>query len=115
MNTVKQPFLIIILLFFASYLIVAKFSSDTLSNSPVVLSKANPPEILMFGTQSCKYCKLARQFFDKHQLPYTEHDIDTSDKHREMFYLMGGKGTPLIIVNGQVIHGFDERYIRENL
>lgn len=74
-----------------------------------------PPQIIMFGSQSCEYCKLARHFFDKHQLPYTENDIDISDKHRQTFDILGGKGTPLIIINKELIHGFDEAMIRDAL
>jgi len=69
----------------------------------------------MFGSQSCHYCAIARSFFKKHKLSYTENDIDQSIKHREMFYRLGGQGTPLIIVNKSIIHGFDEKQIRAAL
>ena len=111
----KNPVLIIAVLFIAAFALVSHFSTSQFSSEPVVLNHGNPPNIVMFGSQSCKYCAIARAFFAQHALPYTENDIDTSDKHRQMFYLLGGKGTPLIIVNGQLIHGFDETAIRRSL
>ncbi len=106
---------IIAVLFVAIYLWVSQHSSTGFSENPVTLSKSSTPEIVMFGTQSCKYCAATRAFFEFHQLPYEELDIENSDKDMEMFYLLGGKGTPLLIVNGVIIHGFDEDAIRRAL
>ena len=111
----KHPFFIIVALFLAAFILVNKFSSPYFSDEPVVLRHGNPPDILMLGTQSCKYCEVARAFFATHDLPYVEHDIEASEKHLQMFYLLGGKGTPLVIINGQVIHGFDETAMRRAL
>lgn len=86
----------------------------TLSDEPLVLHQY-PPEIVMFGTQSCPYCRLARDFFNKHHLNYLEHDIETSDEQRRVFDLLGGRGTPLLIINKKLIHGFDESVAREAL
>ena len=86
----------------------------TLSDEPLVLHRF-PPEIVMFGTESCPYCRLARQFFDKHHLAYKEHDIEKSDEQKRIFDLLGGRGTPLIIINKELIHGFDEDAVRKAL
>lgn len=112
---VKNPFIIIAIVFLALFFVVEHYSTNLLSDEPISLTRADPPEIVMFGTRSCKYCQLAKQFFTKHKLPYIEHDIELSDKHRELFYMMGGRGTPLLIVNGDIIHGFDESLIRAAL
>jgi glutaredoxin len=111
----KQSFFIIAAFFLAAFFLVSHYSTRLMSDEPVVLTRGDPPKILMFGTQSCKYCQLAREFFTLHQLPYEEKDIEVSDRNMQMFYLMGGRGTPLVIVNGDVIHGFDEQAIRDSL
>jgi len=111
----QQPLLIIFALFIGGYLLVQQYSRPMLSDEPVVLKKANPPEIIMYSTRSCKYCYVAREFFKKHQLPYTEYDIEESDKNLQMFYMLGGSGTPLIIINREIIHGFNEAQMRDAL
>ncbi|TNF36061.1 MAG: glutaredoxin family protein [Gammaproteobacteria bacterium] len=111
----KNPLLLIAIGFLVLFFVVGHYAENRLSDEPVQLTRANPPTIVMFGTRSCGYCQLAKQFFARHQLPYTEHDIELSDKHRELFYLMGGRGTPLLIVNGEIIHGFEENLIRAAL
>ena len=111
----KKPFFIIAGLFLLAYIAASQFSGENFADKPVTLSKNNPPEILMLGSDTCQYCKLARAFFTKHELPYTEKNIDVDGDARRMFDLMNGRGTPLIIINGQIIHGYDERMIREAL
>jgi len=111
----KQPAVIIFALFIAGFFLVQHFSEQMLSDEPLILSKANPPNIIMYGTQSCSYCYITKEFFKKHNLPYTEYDIERSEKHMKMFYLLGGRGTPLVIINKEIIHGFDERLMREAL
>ena len=111
----KSPVIIIAILFLVAFALVNHFASLTFSSEAVVLTTTEAPKIMMLGTQSCKYCYIARDFFNTHQLPFVEHDIEASDKHLQMFYLLGGQGTPLIIVNGQVIPGFDEAAIRRSL
>ena len=111
----KHPLTIIFVLFVAGFFLVEKYSQQYLSDEPVVLTKANPPQIIMYSTQNCMYCFLAKSFFIKHDLPYTEYDIERSDEHARMFYTLGGRGTPLLIVNKEIIYGFDENLVRDAL
>ena len=111
----KQPAIIIFTLFIAGFFLLQNFSRQMLSDEPLVLTKANPPVIIMYSTQNCPYCYITKDFFRKHNLPYTEYDIERSEKHMQMFYLLGGRGTPLVIINNEIIHGFDERLMRKAL
>lgn len=111
----KNPLFIIAGLFLVVYYVVSQLSNNNLSNEALIIGEINPPEIIMFGSLSCHYCGIARGFFKKHQLAYIEHNIDQSLEHREMFYRLGGQGTPLIIINDSIVHGFDEQQIRQAL
>ena len=112
---ISNPAFIIIAVFIAAYALVPKYLQQRLSDEPVQLTRADPPEIVMYSTRGCLYCKIARAFFEKHKLPYTEYDIENSDKHMQTFMMLGGKGTPLIIVNRDIIYGYDEQLIRDSL
>ena len=111
----KQPIVIIFVLFIAGFFLVQQYATQMLSDEPLVFSKARPPEIIMYSTQNCPYCVITKAFFEKHNLPYTEHDIELSEKSLKMFYLLGGRGTPLVIINKEIIHGFDEKQMRKAL
>ncbi len=111
----KHPLFIIFSLFIAGYFFIQQYAQKLISDEPVILTKADPPEIIMYGTKTCMYCYVAKEFFRKHQLPFTEFDIEESDKNMQMFTLLGGRGTPLIIVNKEIIYGYDEQLIRDAL
>ncbi len=115
MRLFKHPLFIIFALFIAGYFFIQQYTQQYVSDAPVTLTRANPPSIVMYSSTSCMYCHIARQFFNKHNLPFTEYNVDNSDKHREMFYILGGRGTPLLIINKEIIYGYDERLIREAL
>jgi len=111
----KQPAIIIFVLFIAGFFLVQHFSKQMISDEPLVLSKTSTPEIIMYSSQNCPYCYIAKEFFKKHKLAYTEYDIDRSEKNMQMFYLLGGRGTPLVIINKEIIYGFDEQLMRKAL
>lgn len=113
MNKRLFPIVFIIGIVFAMYML-SQHSVNSLSDAPLVLHTTSP-QIVMFGTPSCKYCQQARAFFAKHQLNYIEYDIETNDEQRKMFDLLGGRGTPLIIINKELLHGFDESAVRSAL
>jgi len=115
MRLIKHPLFIIFALFIAGYFFIQQYAQQHISDAPLTLTKANPPSIVMYSSANCMYCHIAKQFFNKHNLAFTEYDIDNSAKHREMFYILGGRGTPLIIVNKEIIYGYDERLIRKAL
>ncbi len=110
-----QPIVIIFVLFIGGFFLVQNFATQMLSDEPLILTNANPPEIIMYGTQTCSYCYITKSFFNKHNLPFVEYDIERSKKHMEMFRLLGGRGTPLVIINKQIIHGFNEELMRKAL
>lgn len=47
--------------------------------------------ILVYGTTWCGDCRRARQFFDRHNIPYQWIDID-KDKEAEQYVILTNKG-----------------------
>ena len=78
-------------------------------------------EVVMFSTQSCGYCRKARQFFDKNGVAHSEYDIERDPKAAgklgelakaagvPVSQLQGG--VPLIFINGTPHVGFDQAKI----
>jgi glutaredoxin len=64
------------------------------------------PEVLMYATRECPYCAKARAYFQAHGVAFREIDIDASAQARQEWQDKGGRGTPLIYVDGQRIEGF---------
>src|SRR5690606_18285230 len=59
---------------------------------------ATPPQIILYGTESCGYCRAARQFFARNGIEYQDMDVERSlDAHTE-FRNLGGRGVPLFVI-----------------
>jgi len=78
-------------------------------------ARAPRPKIVMFTSPRCGYCRLARDFFERHGLRYTEYDIAASRKGRLLFKRYRGRGVPLILIGDKRIEGFNEPAIRKLL
>jgi glutaredoxin len=63
--------------------------------------------VAIFTTDSCTYCAAAKQFLAKKKVAYTEFNLDRSDKARQVFGMLNGRGVPLIIVGESRLVGFD--------
>lgn len=66
------------------------------------------PDIVMYATQTCGYCAKARTWFKSKNLAWEERDIETSAVANKEWKTLGGQGTPLIVIDGERIHGFDQ-------
>jgi mycoredoxin len=65
-------------------------------------------KVVLYATDWCGYCKQTRRFLDSKGIPYTEFDIEKSAEGRKAYEALGGRGIPLIDVNGTLIRGFSE-------
>ena len=73
-------------------------------------------KITIYSTPTCVYCKMAKDFFMKNNLPYEEHDVAADMKAREeMVQKSGQLGVPVIDIDGKIIVGFDEDELRSEL
>ena len=59
------------------------------SGTPVVSGTASAgatrPEVKMYSTDWCGYCRQARQFFARQGIRYTEHDVEKSPAARDEY------------------------------
>lgn len=81
-------------------------------------SKSDPavPQVELYVTSWCPYCKKAENFFRTQGIPFTSYDIEKdSAAARRKEELDRSGGVPLVIINGQKIHGFSENAYREAL
>ena len=64
-------------------------------------------KVVLYATDWCGYCKLTRRFLDQKGIPYKEFDIEKDAEARKAYEALGGRGIPLIDVNGTLIRGYD--------
>ena len=74
------------------------------------------PKVTIYTTPSCVYCRMAKDFFKKHNVAYEEKDVVADEKARDdMIKKSGQLGVPVIDIGGTIIVGFDQDGIKEAL
>lgn len=77
-------------------------------NNPVKrVTAENKGTAVLYVTADCIYCAQIKEIFDDKNFSYVEYDIDKNPKARSDMYELGGKGVPLLLVNEEVIPGFN--------
>lgn len=68
--------------------------------------------VTIYSTPTCHFCHLAKDFFKEKNVAYTDYDVASNlEKRKEMVEKSGQMGVPVIIIDGQVIVGFDQTAI----
>ena len=71
--------------------------------------------VIIYTTQTCVYCKMAKEYFIENNIEYEEKDVAIdSEASEEMIKKTGQLGVPRIDIDGEIIIGFDKEKI-ENL
>jgi len=72
--------------------------------------------IKIYTTETCPFCDMAKDFFKKKKLPFTEVDVSTNHKAAvEMIAKSGQMGVPVIEIDSEIVKGFDVPKINEIL
>jgi alkyl hydroperoxide reductase subunit F len=71
-------------------------------------------KVTVYSTKNCPYCRMAKAFLDKHGVPYEGIDVgEDPEAAKKMIELSGQRGVPVIIVDGEVIVGFDSQRLND--
>jgi len=70
-------------------------------------------QVVMYMTDWCGYCRKAREYLQSLGVNLVEYDIEKDRAKREEFQKKGGRGVPLIDVEGIIIKGFSQKPIRD--
>ncbi len=71
-------------------------------------------KVTVYSTKNCPYCRMSKAFLDKHGVPYEGIDVgEDPDAAKKMIDLSGQRGVPVIIVDNEVIIGFDSQRLND--
>lgn len=77
---------------------------------------ANTP--IIYSTNWCGYCKMAKQYLTQKDVDFVEKNIEEdADAHKELMEKIGGqfRGVPVIDIGGELILGFNRPLIDDAL
>ena len=81
----------------------------------MAVASSEQPDVVLYATSWCGYCKMTREFFAANGIRYTEQDIEQSSTALLQHKKLGGNGVPLIVVGDEVINGWNEQALRQLL
>ncbi|MEN6442286.1 MAG: Uxx-star family glutaredoxin-like (seleno)protein [Methanoregula sp.] len=71
-------------------------------------------KVTVYSTKNCPYCRMAKAFLDKQGVVYESIDVgEDSGAAQKMIALSGQRGVPVIVVDDEVIVGFDSHRLNE--
>ena len=72
--------------------------------------------IKIYTAPWCSYCNKAKEFFKTKKIKYNDIDLSKNSKAvKEIIELTGQTGVPVIVINKEVILGFDKSAIEKAL
>lgn len=72
--------------------------------------------VTIYSTPTCHFCKMAKDFFTEKNVPFTNYDVASDAQRRaEMIELTGQLGVPVIVINDQIMVGFDREKLAAKL
>lgn len=73
-------------------------------------------KVKIYSTGNCMYCKVAKDFFNEHNIKYEEFDVGNDlEKRREMVEKSAQMGVPVIQVGEEIIVGFNKALLSDLL
>ena len=69
-------------------------------------------KVEIYSTPTCHFCHMAKDFFNANKIAYTEYDVASDrEKRKEMVDKSGQMGVPVILIDNNLIVGFDKSKI----
>lgn len=65
-------------------------------------------EVLVYSMEGCPPCRMVKEFLTRMGVPFTVKDVTRDPQARDEFLRQGFRGTPVTIINGEPIVGFDQ-------
>ncbi len=71
--------------------------------------------VVLYSQGFCEFSEMVRLHLESRGQKYAERDIDADPGARDEMLKLGAQGTPVTVIDGEVVVGFDEESIDELL
>lgn len=75
----------------------------------------------LYALSTCPYCRMTKKYLDEHDVAYTMTEVDTLEGDEktstveEVVKLSGGKSFPVLVVDEEVVVGFNKSRMNQLL
>ena len=68
--------------------------------------------VVVYSTQSWPWCHRAKEYLSQKGISYTDYDVGTDrEKAKEMVQKSGQMGVPVIIIDDEIVVGFNQNLL----
>jgi len=73
-------------------------------------------KVTIYSTPTCHFCHMAKDFFKENNVPFEDFNVSSDlEKRKEMLEKSGQMGVPVILIENNLIVGFNKPKIMEIL
>lgn len=73
-------------------------------------------QVSIYSTPTCTYCKSAKEFFTENNIAFQEYNVaDDMVRRQEMIERSGQMGVPVIMIDQNIIVGYNKAKLTELL
>jgi glutaredoxin 3 len=66
-------------------------------------------KVVIYSIPTCPHCKKAKEYLSNKDIPYVDYNVIADrDKAKEMIVKSGQKAVPVIIVDDEIVVGFNQ-------
>ena len=66
-------------------------------------------QVEIYSTPTCSYCQKAKDYFKENKVEFADYNVaEDQEKAKEMTEKSGQMGVPVILVDDEVVIGFDK-------
>lgn len=92
-------------------------SYESVTIEPFVPFKSNrsagSKSVVLYSTKWCGFCRKARNYMRANNIPFTEYDVEKSDKGKRDFKKLNGRAVPILIIGEKRMNGFSVSRFRQ--
>ena len=73
-------------------------------------------KVTIYSTPTCHFCAMTKDYFKENNVQYENFDVSTNaEKRKEMMEKSGQLGVPVIIIDDQIVVGFNRPRLNQLL
>lgn len=72
-------------------------------------------EVIVYAMEGCPPCRMVKEYLTRMGVAYTVKDVTRDPRAREEFLARGFRGTPVTLIDGEAIVGFDQARLQAAL
>ena len=88
--------------------LVLLFQKWGMGDAAAELNEKHGTDVIMYSASWCGYCKNARELLNSKDVAFKEFDIEQSSQANSEMKALGGRGVPVLLIQGEVVKGFNQ-------